>query len=187
MPSQSRSGIVKTGSRPRHSRNDPEIAMKVRDKHYRTIWVESDGWSVTVIDQTRLPFAFETVTLRTVESVRRGDLRHAGARRPADRRDGGLWHVPRRPRRSERCCPRQCPCHTGGRATHRRQSALGAGPDARCLAQPADPGTRGARLSDRRRDLRRGCRHKRRHRRAWPRPDPGGRRKESQMASRSMC
>jgi methylthioribose-1-phosphate isomerase len=43
--------------------------MKVKDKHYRTIWVESDGWSVTVIDQTGLPFAFETVTLRTVESV----------------------------------------------------------------------------------------------------------------------
>jgi len=43
--------------------------MKVGAKHYRTIWVEPDGWSVTVIDQTKLPFAFETVTLRSVQDV----------------------------------------------------------------------------------------------------------------------
>jgi methylthioribose-1-phosphate isomerase len=45
--------------------------MKVGTKHYRTIWVEPDGWSVGVIDQTRLPFAFETVSLRSVEDVAR--------------------------------------------------------------------------------------------------------------------
>jgi methylthioribose-1-phosphate isomerase len=69
MPSQSSGGIVKTGTRPRHSRNHPDIAMKVGARHYRTIWVESDGWSVGIIDQTKLPFAFETATLRNVSDV----------------------------------------------------------------------------------------------------------------------
>ena len=45
--------------------------MKVGGKPYRTIWVEPDGWSIGVIDQTRLPFAFETVTLQTVDDVAR--------------------------------------------------------------------------------------------------------------------
>ncbi len=45
--------------------------MKVGATHYRTIWVEPDGWSVTVIDQTKLPFAFETVTLHDAEDVAR--------------------------------------------------------------------------------------------------------------------
>ena len=43
--------------------------MKVGARHYRTIWVESDGWSVGIIDQTKLPFAFETATLRNVSDV----------------------------------------------------------------------------------------------------------------------
>ena len=37
--------------------------MKVNDRHWRPIWLEDDGWSVGIIDQTRLPFAFETVRL----------------------------------------------------------------------------------------------------------------------------
>lgn len=40
--------------------------MKIGGKAYRTIWLGEDGWSVVVIDQTRLPFSFETVTLTTV-------------------------------------------------------------------------------------------------------------------------
>ena len=36
--------------------------MKVRGVHYRTIWANGDG-SVGIIDQTRLPHAFETLTL----------------------------------------------------------------------------------------------------------------------------
>jgi methylthioribose-1-phosphate isomerase len=43
--------------------------VKIGAKHYRTIWVEPDGWSVRIIDQTRLPFAFETVTLKDAKSV----------------------------------------------------------------------------------------------------------------------
>ncbi|NIA70669.1 S-methyl-5-thioribose-1-phosphate isomerase [Pelagibius litoralis] len=40
--------------------------MKVDGKPYRTIWVNGDGWSVEIIDQTRMPHRFETVTLKTV-------------------------------------------------------------------------------------------------------------------------
>lgn len=40
--------------------------MKINGQHYRTIWLAQDGWRVVVIDQTRLPFRFETVTLGSV-------------------------------------------------------------------------------------------------------------------------
>ena len=29
--------------------------MNINGKPYRTIWVAADGWSVEIIDQTRLP------------------------------------------------------------------------------------------------------------------------------------
>jgi methylthioribose-1-phosphate isomerase len=37
--------------------------MKVDDKHYRTIWLEADGWSVGAIDQRRLPHEFVVARL----------------------------------------------------------------------------------------------------------------------------
>lgn len=37
--------------------------MRIDGRHYRTIWLDEDGWRVRVIDQTRLPFRFETVAL----------------------------------------------------------------------------------------------------------------------------
>src|SRR5437588_489073 len=40
--------------------------MKVDGKPWRTIWLEADGWSVGVIDQTRLPHRFETKRLATL-------------------------------------------------------------------------------------------------------------------------
>jgi methylthioribose-1-phosphate isomerase len=43
--------------------------MKVAGVPRRTIWVESDGWSVGIIDQTRLPHAFVTLRLTTVEEA----------------------------------------------------------------------------------------------------------------------
>jgi methylthioribose-1-phosphate isomerase len=43
--------------------------MKVDGKHWRTIWLEADGWSVGVIDQTRLPHEFATMRLTTLEDV----------------------------------------------------------------------------------------------------------------------
>lgn len=40
--------------------------MKVDDIAYRSIWLSEDGWSVSVIDQTKLPFAFEVAQLTTL-------------------------------------------------------------------------------------------------------------------------
>jgi methylthioribose-1-phosphate isomerase len=40
--------------------------MKVEGKPYRTIWAAEDNSTVEVIDQTRLPHAFETLRLRDV-------------------------------------------------------------------------------------------------------------------------
>ena len=45
--------------------------MNIDGRHYRTIWLADDGWSVEVIDQTKLPHRFETVRLRDVEHAAR--------------------------------------------------------------------------------------------------------------------
>jgi len=45
--------------------------MKVDGKPTRTIWLEDDGWSVGIIDQTALPHRFTTVRLTTGEDVAR--------------------------------------------------------------------------------------------------------------------
>jgi len=43
--------------------------MKVEARHYRTIWVAEDGWTVEVIDQTKLPHVFEVLPLKTCEDA----------------------------------------------------------------------------------------------------------------------
>ncbi len=43
--------------------------MKVDGVPYRTIWLSDDGWSVSVIDQTRLPHLFSLARLETVEEA----------------------------------------------------------------------------------------------------------------------
>ncbi len=43
--------------------------MKVEGRHYRTIWVAEDGWTVEVIDQTKLPHVFEVLPLKTCEDA----------------------------------------------------------------------------------------------------------------------
>ena len=48
-------------------------AMKVDGKHTRTIWLEADGWSVGVIDQTVLPHRFATLRLATLRRRRARD------------------------------------------------------------------------------------------------------------------
>jgi methylthioribose-1-phosphate isomerase len=45
--------------------------MKVNGVPYRTIWLAEDGWSVVIIDQTKLPHLFETVRLTALEDVAR--------------------------------------------------------------------------------------------------------------------
>jgi methylthioribose-1-phosphate isomerase len=44
--------------------------MNIDGNHYRSVWVDpADGWSVRIIDQTRLPWAFELLRLTTVREV----------------------------------------------------------------------------------------------------------------------
>ncbi len=44
-------------------------AMKVGDKHLRSIWLESDGWSVSAIDQRRLPHDFVVARLTDCDAA----------------------------------------------------------------------------------------------------------------------
>src|SRR5450759_1956275 len=43
--------------------------MKVGGRHLRSIWLEADGWSVSAIDQRRLPHDFAVVRLATCDSA----------------------------------------------------------------------------------------------------------------------
>ncbi|GBF25331.1 methylthioribose-1-phosphate isomerase [bacterium MnTg02] len=45
--------------------------MKIRGQHYNTIYVSEDGWSVEIIDQTKLPHKLETVRLTTLGDAAR--------------------------------------------------------------------------------------------------------------------
>ena len=45
--------------------------MRVNGKPYRTLWVDDDGWSLRIIDQTRLPHAFETLRLQSADDAAR--------------------------------------------------------------------------------------------------------------------
>ncbi|HTO80110.1 MAG TPA: S-methyl-5-thioribose-1-phosphate isomerase [Methylocystis sp.] len=45
--------------------------MQIEGRHYRTIWLDPDGETVWVIDQTKLPFRFETCALASLESAAR--------------------------------------------------------------------------------------------------------------------
>src|SRR5215475_15042481 len=45
--------------------------MRVDGRHMRTIWVEPDGATVGIIDQTLLPHRYQTTTLKTVEDAAR--------------------------------------------------------------------------------------------------------------------
>jgi methylthioribose-1-phosphate isomerase len=67
--------------------------MKVGGAPYRTIWPDPDGRSVRIIDQTRLPFAFETVLLRDVGGMARAirDMLVRGAPLIGAAGAYGLW------------------------------------------------------------------------------------------------
>ena len=43
--------------------------MNVDGVAYRSIWINNDGWSVDVIDQTRLPHAFEVRNLQSLDDA----------------------------------------------------------------------------------------------------------------------
>ncbi len=129
--------------------------MRIDGVPYRTIWVDpDDGWSVRIIDQTKLPWALEIVRLTDVaqaaHAIRSMQVRGApliGATAAYGLclgcaagsfigRDGA--------RRGA----------AGGDAADRDQSALGAGPHADPAAQHAGGGARARRLRGSRRDRR---------------------------------
>ena len=43
--------------------------MNVDGRHYRSIWLDDDGWRVAIIDQRRLPFEFVVQRLTTLEAT----------------------------------------------------------------------------------------------------------------------
>ncbi|HKJ88283.1 MAG TPA: S-methyl-5-thioribose-1-phosphate isomerase, partial [Gammaproteobacteria bacterium] len=43
--------------------------MRVNSTPYRTIWVSGDGWTVEIIDQTRLPWEWRVARLTTMEEA----------------------------------------------------------------------------------------------------------------------
>jgi methylthioribose-1-phosphate isomerase len=45
--------------------------VKVDGKHFRSIWLESDGWSVAAIDQRRLPHEFIVARMTDLEAAAR--------------------------------------------------------------------------------------------------------------------
>lgn len=45
--------------------------MRIDGKPYRTIWLGADGWSVEIIDQTRLPHELVIAKLRTLDDAAR--------------------------------------------------------------------------------------------------------------------
>ncbi len=82
--------------------------MNVDGTPYRTIWLAEDGWAVEIIDQTRLPHAFVTRRLETLEDAARAitDMQVRGApligataaygmalAMHADASDGSLGHA----------------------------------------------------------------------------------------------
>ena len=125
--------------------------MKIDGKPYRTIWLNTDGKSVEIIDQTKLPFRFETVTLRTLDDAARAistmQVRGAPLIGATAAYGVALW-APRRPvRRGARPRLRDACRHQ----SHRHQSPLGARRDAEGRAQPAARQARRRRLRPRRR------------------------------------
>ena len=54
----------------------PSLAVKVDGVPYRTIWLAEDGWSVHVIDQTRLPHELDLLAVHGNQEVH---LAHADA------------------------------------------------------------------------------------------------------------
>jgi methylthioribose-1-phosphate isomerase len=48
--------------------------LKIKGHSYRTIWLAPDGWAIEIIDQLRLPHAFVTARLTSMEDVARAIL-----------------------------------------------------------------------------------------------------------------
>ncbi len=111
--------------------------MKIKGKAFRTIWLAPDGWSVEIIDQTRLPHELVVIPLKSAEEAARAilSMQVRGAPLIGATAAYGLAMAIRagRLRRGDR--PRdRIP---GQAAPDRHQPALGAGGDAPRRAEPA--------------------------------------------------
>ena len=155
--------------------------MNINGTPYRTIWLGNNGWSVGIIDQTRLPHG--CVAALTARWRRRrtpsapcrcGARRSSAPRRPM----ACVWRCAWTPRTGRWSGPSRC----SASAAHRGQPALGAGGDAPRRAQPAAPAAGGRRLQARGGDLRRGRGHQPAHRRAGAAADRGGGRARSRAS-----
>ena len=54
---------------PERASDETAARMKIRGRPYRTIWPAQGGWAVEVIDQTKLPHKFETVSLSNLDEA----------------------------------------------------------------------------------------------------------------------
>ena len=43
--------------------------MKIDGTPYRSVWLDQDGWTAMIIDQTRLPWSFDIVRLEDVRAA----------------------------------------------------------------------------------------------------------------------
>ncbi|MBD2786651.1 S-methyl-5-thioribose-1-phosphate isomerase [Xenorhabdus sp. DI] len=43
--------------------------MKINGTHYRSVWLADDGYTVEILDQTKLPFEVQTIQLRTLQDA----------------------------------------------------------------------------------------------------------------------
>ena len=152
--------------------------MKIKGKDYRTIWLAPDGWSVEIIDQTRLPHELVTMSLKSAEDAARAILTMQVRGAPligataayglamAIRQDASDEAVDRAVAFLEKQRP------------DRDQPALGAAGDAPRRAKSPARSARRRRLQARGRDLRRGRRDLPHDRRARPQDHRGHRRRE---------
>src|SRR4029077_1918420 len=62
----SRSAITEEARRRRRA---GVAVVKVDGRHFRSIWLEQDGWSVGAIDQRRLPHEFVIARLETADAA----------------------------------------------------------------------------------------------------------------------
>src|SRR5580658_8216600 len=51
------------------ARGIPGNAMLIAGKPVRGVWIEADGWSVGIIDQTKLPHALATLRLASLDDA----------------------------------------------------------------------------------------------------------------------
>jgi methylthioribose-1-phosphate isomerase len=120
----------------------------------RTVWVESDGASLGIIDQTLLPHRFATIRLATLDDVARAiaTMQVRGAPLIGAAAAYGLWLALRADASDEAlddaCADPDCDASDG------HQSQMGAGRIQAAVRKPAARRARGSGLTASRRDRR---------------------------------